>query len=77
MYFILECWLIARAAYQEAERAKFIVEKAQQEKLQFIAKAEGEARAAKMISDVIQSNPYYLEVRESFFFLLLLLCMIW
>jgi prohibitin 2 len=53
-----------QVAYQEVERAKFIVEKAQQEKLQFIAKAEGEARSAKMISDVIQSNPFYLELKR-------------
>jgi prohibitin 1 len=37
-------------AQQEAERAKFIVEKAEQEKLAAIIRAEGEATAAELIS---------------------------
>ncbi|KAJ3060265.1 Prohibitin-1, subunit of the prohibitin complex (Phb1p-Phb2p) [Podochytrium sp. JEL0797] len=40
-------------AQQEAERAKFIVEKAEQEKLAAIIKAEGDATAADLISKAI------------------------
>lgn len=52
-----------RPAQQEAERAKFIVEKAQQDKRGIIIRAEGDAQSAKMISEAIQSNPYYLELK--------------
>jgi prohibitin 1 len=41
-------------AQQEAERAKFIVEKAEQEKLAAIIRAEGEASAAEMIGKAIE-----------------------
>lgn len=37
-------------AQQDAERAKFIVEKAQQEKRSIIVRAQGEAESAKLIS---------------------------
>lgn len=40
-----------QVAQQEAERARFVVEKAEQEKLASIIRAEGEAEAAKMIAD--------------------------
>jgi len=52
-----------QVAQQEAERAKFIVEKAQQDKRGIIIRAEGDAQSAKMISEAIQSNPYYLELK--------------
>lgn len=51
-------------AQQEAERAKFIVEKAQQDKRSIIIKAEGDAMSAKMISEAIAENPYFLELRR-------------
>lgn len=41
-------------AQQEAERAKFIVEKAEQEKQAAIIRAEGEAIAAEMISKSLE-----------------------
>jgi prohibitin 1 len=37
-------------AQQEAERAKFIVERAEQEKLASIIRAEGDSQAAELIS---------------------------
>jgi len=52
-----------QVAQQEAERAKFIVEKAQQDKRSIIIRAEGDAESARMISEAIQSNPYYLELK--------------
>jgi prohibitin 2 len=53
-----------QVASQEVERAKFVVEKALQDKLQIIARAEGEALSAKMISDVIRENPAYLDLKK-------------
>lgn len=53
-----------QVAQQEAERAKFIVEKAQQDKRSIVIKAEGDAQSAKLISDAIKSNPYFLELRR-------------
>ena len=40
-----------QVAYQEAERAKFLVQKAEQERKAAIVKAEGESEAARMISE--------------------------
>jgi len=53
-----------QVAQQEAERAKFIVEKAQQDKRSIVIKAEGDAQSAKLISDAIKSNPSFLELRR-------------
>ena len=47
-----------QVAQQEAERAKYIVERALQEKKSIIIKAEGEAQAAKLIGNVSE----YLEL---------------
>ena len=40
-----------QVAQQEAQRAQFIVEKAKQERQEKIVRAEGEAEAARMISN--------------------------
>jgi len=52
-----------QVAQQEAERAKFIVEKAQQDKRSIVIKAEGDAESAQMIGEAIKTNPYYLELK--------------
>jgi prohibitin 2 len=53
-----------QVAQQEAERAKFIVEKALQDKQSAIVRAHGEAQSAKMIGDAIQQNPAFLTLRK-------------
>lgn len=53
-----------QVAQQEAERAKFIVDKAVQEKKSTIIKAEGEAKSAKMIGDAVRDNPGYIQLRR-------------
>jgi prohibitin 2 len=53
-----------QVAQQEAERAKFLVEKALQDKRSIIVKAEGEAQSAKMISDAIMANPSFIKLRK-------------
>ena len=46
-------------AQQEAQRAQFIVEKAEQERQEKVVQAEGEAQAAKMISFMLFLLKYY------------------
>ena len=53
-----------QVAQQMAERAKFTVEQAQQEKRGMIVLAEGEAQSAKLIGDTVQNNPGFLELRR-------------
>ncbi|KAI8915125.1 band 7 family-domain-containing protein [Entophlyctis helioformis] len=52
-------------AQQEAERARFVVEKAEQEKLAGIIRAEGESQAAQLLSDAYKkSGQAHLELRR-------------
>ncbi|KYQ94289.1 prohibitin [Tieghemostelium lacteum] len=53
-----------QVAQQEAERARFLVEKALQDKRSIIVKAEGEAQSAKLVSDSIKENPQFLQLRK-------------
>jgi prohibitin 2 len=53
-----------QVAQQDAERAKFIVEKAQQEKQSAIIRAQGEAQSATLIGQAIQQNPAFLTLRK-------------
>jgi len=53
-----------QVAQQDAERARFTVEKAQQDKKSIIVKADGEAQSAKMISEAIRANPAFLQLRR-------------
>ncbi len=52
------------AAQQEAERARFIVEKAKQDRLGIVIKAEGEARSAELIGRAIAGNPGFVQLRR-------------
>jgi prohibitin 1 len=52
-------------AQQEAERAKFVVEKAEQEKMAGIIRAEGESAAASLLSSAYaKSGQAHLELRR-------------
>lgn len=53
-----------QVAQQEAERAKFEVERARQEKNSIVVRAKGEAEVAKMIADAMQRNPNFLQLRQ-------------
>lgn len=53
-----------QVAQQEAERAKFIVDKAEQDKQSAIIRAQGEAQSAKLIGEAIQQNPAFLTLRK-------------
>ncbi|CAN6555574.1 hypothetical protein ACFX13_002639 [Malus domestica] len=53
-----------QVAAQEAERAKFVVDKAEQDKKSAIIRAEGEATSAKLIGEAIANNPAFITLRK-------------
>ena len=53
-----------QVAQQDAERSKFIVDKALEEKRSIIIKAEGEAQSVKLISEAIKKEPGFVELRR-------------
>lgn len=53
-----------QVAQQDAERAKFVVEKAAQEKRSFIVQAEGEAQSARLYGNALSKNPAFIELRR-------------
>jgi len=53
-----------QVAQQQAERAQYLVMKAEQEKKQIILHAEGEKESAKLIGDAIKVNPGFVELRK-------------
>merc|ERR1711976_510741 len=53
-----------QVAQQEAERAKYIVIGAQQEKQTIITKAKGEAESAQLIGQSVKKNPGFMKLRR-------------
>lgn len=53
-----------QVAQQQAERARYLVLKAQEEKKRTIIHAEGEQKSAQMIGDAIKANPGFIELRR-------------
>ncbi|XP_077210439.1 prohibitin-1, mitochondrial-like [Tasmannia lanceolata] len=53
-----------QVAAQEAERAKFVVEKAEQDKRSVIIIAQGEAKSAQLIGESIADNPAFMTLRR-------------
>lgn len=53
-----------QVAQQEAERARFVVDKAMQEKRSVIIRAQGEAKSAQLIGDAVRDNPGFLQLRR-------------
>merc|ERR1712039_417212 len=53
-----------QVAQQQAERARHLVLKAQEEKKRTIIHAEGERQSAQMIGDAIKANPGFIELRR-------------
>ncbi|EFC36802.1 prohibitin [Naegleria gruberi] len=53
-----------QVAQQEAERAKFIVEKAKEEKKSMVLKAEGESEAIRLVGDATKNNTAFLDLRK-------------
>lgn len=53
-----------QVAQQEAERQKWVVLRAEQEKMAAIIKAEGESEAATLIAQALKSGPGLIEMRK-------------
>lgn len=53
-----------QVAHQEAERAKFVVQKALQEKKSMIVRAEGETEAIRLVSEAMASSRGFLDLRK-------------
>lgn len=53
-----------QVAQQDAERAKYLVEMAEQDKKSKIIHAQGEAAAASMIGEAMKKNPAFAELRR-------------
>jgi prohibitin 2 len=51
-------------AQQEAERARFIVEKALQEKKSTIIRAQGVSKSAELVGEAIKKNPAFVQLRR-------------
>lgn len=51
-------------AQQQAERAKYLVEQAEQEKQSIIIRAQGEAESARLIGNALKTSPAFLEIRR-------------
>merc|ERR1712232_301793 len=52
-----------QVAQQDAERAKYIVLGAQQEKKTIVTKAKGEAQSAELIGSAVKKNPGFMKLR--------------
>mmetsp|Transcript_4018 Transcript_4018/g.7048 ORF Transcript_4018/g.7048 Transcript_4018/m.7048 type:complete len:299 (-) Transcript_4018:90-986(-) len=53
-----------QVAQQEAERGRFLVEKAIQDKKSTIIRAQGEAQSAQLIGDAMKTNPGFVQLRR-------------
>lgn len=53
-----------QVAQQDAERSKYVVEKALQEKKTIVIRAEGEAQSAMLIGNAVKENPAFLQLRK-------------
>ena len=53
-----------QVAQQDAERAKYIVLGAQQEKKTIVTKARGEAQSAELIGSAVKKNPGFMKLRR-------------
>ncbi|KAL5054266.1 hypothetical protein RYX36_034948 [Vicia faba] len=53
-----------QVAAQEAERAKFVVEKSEQDKKSAVIRAQGEAKSAILIGQAIANNPAFIALRR-------------
>ena len=53
-----------QVAEQDAERARLLVLKAEQEKRAAIIRAEGESEAASLVSNALEASPALVELRR-------------
>jgi prohibitin 2 len=53
-----------QVAQQQAEKARYLVLKAQEQKKTIILRAQGEQQSAEMIGDAMKNNPGFIELRQ-------------
>lgn len=53
-----------QVAQQDAERARFVVEKAIQEKKSTIIRAQGVSKSAELVGEAIKNNPAFVQLRR-------------
>jgi prohibitin 2 len=53
-----------QVSQQESQRARYIVEKALQEKKSIVIKAKGEAESARLIGNSIKNDPGFIQLRR-------------
>lgn len=53
-----------QVAQQEAERARYIVDRAEQDKKSTIIRAQGQAKSAELIGNAIKKNPAFAQLRR-------------
>ena len=53
-----------QVAQQDAERARFTVTRAEQDKKSTIVRAKGEAESAKLIGQAVKDNPAFIALRK-------------
>merc|ERR1719329_970805 len=53
-----------QVAQQDSERAKYIVDRAVQEKRSIVIRALGEAKSAELIGNAIKNNPAFVQLRK-------------
>jgi prohibitin 2 len=53
-----------QVAQQDAERARFVVERALQDKRSTVIRAQGEAKSAELIGKAISNNPGFIQLRR-------------
>mmetsp|Transcript_35221 Transcript_35221/g.69938 ORF Transcript_35221/g.69938 Transcript_35221/m.69938 type:complete len:119 (-) Transcript_35221:157-513(-) len=53
-----------QVAQQDSQRARYIVEKAMQEKKSIVIKAKGEAQSANLIGNSMRNNPGFIQLRR-------------
>lgn len=53
-----------QVAQQEAERARFVVEKALQEKKSTVIRAQGVSKSAELVGEAIKNNPAFVQLRR-------------
>lgn len=51
-------------AQQDAERARFVVERALQEKKSTVIRAQGVAKSAELVGEAIKNNPAFVQLRR-------------
>lgn len=53
-----------QVAQQDAERARFVVEKAEQDRKSIVIRAEAEAETARLIGEAVKNNPGFVNLRR-------------